>query len=63
MTVTMLRKLIRNTKNVYIFEPLTEGYVKVLKCNYLLQLSDLNGDVDLNGDIINLRNSEDLYIN
>jgi len=59
----MLRNLIRNTKNVFVFEPLTEGYVQVVKSNYLLVLSNLSSDTDLDGDIISLRNSEDLYIN
>jgi len=63
MKVSMLRKLIRNTKNVFVFEPLTEGYVQVVKSNYLLVLSNLSSDTDLDGDIISLRNSEDLYIN
>lgn len=63
MTIYDLKKLVHNTKFVYVFEPVTEGYVRVIKASYILVLDSISSDAEINEDIIDLRNSEDLYIN
>lgn len=62
MKVSKVKSLIRNAKCVYVFEPLTEGYIQVVKSNYILILDDLDKRCELDCDMICMR-GEDLYIN
>ena len=63
MNIGQLKTAIRKAKVVYVFEPVTEGYVQVVKSNYILLLSELSNDCTINDMISPDRLYPDLYIN
>lgn len=63
-TIRELRIALRTAKNVYTFNPLTEGYVKVYKNDFKESIRDMRGDTDLEHIYVrfNEENPTDLYI-